>query len=113
EVPGFRARDYVDNPKNLKVMTPMVQLGMAAAKIALDESRLLPDVDPERFGISVGAGQASGDPQSLVGAIEASTRPDGSFDLEKFGSEGIPMINPLWLLRGLSNNVLGFASAQF
>lgn len=113
EVKGFRGRDYVDNVKNLKVMTHMVQLGIAAAKTAMDASRLLPDVDPERFGIAVGAGQASGDPQSLVAAIEASARADGSFDLEKFARDGIPAINPLWLLRGLSNNVLGFASAQF
>lgn len=113
QVRGFRARDYVDNAKNLKVMTPMVQFGIGAAKLALDDAKLLPDVDPERFGIAVGAGHASGDPESLVPAIEHCAGADGVFDLGKFGREGIAQINPLWLLRGLSNNVLGFASAQF
>lgn len=112
EIKGFRARDYVDNVKNLKVMTPMVQYGIAAAKMALDAAKLLPAVEPERFGIATGAGHATGDPQALVPAIEQSVT-GGRFDLAKFGREGIPVINPLWLLRGLSNNVLGFASAQF
>ncbi|HVO30160.1 MAG TPA: beta-ketoacyl synthase N-terminal-like domain-containing protein, partial [bacterium] len=48
----------------------------------------------------------------LIPAIEASVRADGTFDLVKFGREGLGMINPLWLLRGLSNNVLGFGSAR-
>lgn len=112
EIKGFKPKEYVDNVKNLKVMTPMVQYGIAAAKTALDEAKLLPDVEPERFGIATGAGHASGDPQALVPAIEQSATGD-HFDLAKFGREGIPVINPLWLLRGLSNNVLGFASGQF
>ena len=113
EVKGFRAKDYVDSVKNLKVMTPMVRYGIGAAKMALDASKLLPDVDPERFGIATGAGHATGDPESLIPAIEHCARADGSFDLDLFGREGIGQINPLWLLRGLSNNVLGFSSAQF
>lgn len=112
EIRGFKPKQYVDNVKNLKVMTPMVQYGIAAAKTALDEARLLPDVEPERFGIATGAGHATGDPGALVPAIEQSATGE-HFDLAKFGREGIPIINPLWLLRGLSNNVLGFASAQF
>ncbi len=111
EVKGYRARDYVESPKSLKVMTPMVQYGVGAVKMASDAAKLLPDVDPERFGIATGAGQPTGDPEMLVPAIEASTRADGSFDIVKFGKQ-IEIINPLWLLRGLSNNVLGFSSAQ-
>src|SRR5579863_4844523 len=50
ELKRFRARDYVENVKNLKVMTPAVQFGMAALKLAFDEARLGgAGVDPERF----------------------------------------------------------------
>jgi 3-oxoacyl-[acyl-carrier-protein] synthase II len=113
EVKKFRARDYIENVKNLKVMTPAVQFGMAAVKLAFDEAKLGgAGIDPERFGIAVGAGQATGESHDLVPAIEASTSGDGSFDIVKFGREGLAAINPLWLLRGLSNNVLGFASAR-
>src|SRR3954469_4396196 len=90
EVKKFRARDYVENVKNLKVMTPAVQYGMAALKLAFDEAKLGgAGLDPERFGIAVGAGHATGESGDLVPAIEASTSPDGSFDLVRFGKEGL------------------------
>ena len=36
-----------------------------------------------------------------------------SSSLHDFAVEGIPRIHPLWLVRGLSNNVIGFTSAAF
>ncbi len=36
---------------------------------------------------------------------------EDGFDMERFTTVGYHLIHPLWLVRGLSNNVLGFASA--
>ena len=110
-VSGFKARDWVANRKNLKLMTPATRFGMAAVKRAFIASALEGQVDAERFGIFVGAGTALGESEDLRPALEKSTGPDG-FDASTFGSEGMHVINPLWLLKGLSNNILGFATAD-
>ena len=111
-VTDFKARDWVANRKNLRLMTDAVRFGLAAIKRAYADAGLSPEsTNPERFGLFVGAGTAFGETQDLVPSIEASIT-DGEFDSTKFGTEGMHLISPLWLLKGLSNNVLGFASAD-
>ena len=58
----------------------------------------------------VGASPQAGDERDLEPALREASE-DGVFSLGRFAREGIAMIHPLWLVRGLSNNVLGFASA--
>jgi 3-oxoacyl-[acyl-carrier-protein] synthase II len=36
-----------------------------------------------------------------------------AFSLAKFGSEGLPLVHPMWLLKGLANNVLYFVSLKY
>src|ERR1700730_1730568 len=38
---------------------------------------------------------------------------DGTFHLDAFGSEGLPLVHPMWLLKGLANNVLYFVSVKY
>lgn len=109
-VPGFRARNYVADRKSLKLMTTAVQLGVSAVQMALDDDGDWSDVPPDRRGIYVGASPQTGDPDALRPALEASVGP-GGFDMNRFASEGFPLIHPLWLVRGLSNNIIGFAAA--
>ena len=110
-VPGFRARAYIQDRKSLKLMTRSVQLGVSAVNLALAEVSGWQDVAPVRRGIFVGASPQPGDPDALRPALEAAQDPSGAFDLSVFAEQGIPLIHPLWLVRGLSNNVIGFASA--
>lgn len=110
-VPGFRARAYIADRKSLKLMTRSVQLGVSAVNLALAELPGWQDTPPGRRGIFVGASPQPGDPDALRPALEAAQDEDGVFDLGAFAVEGIPLIHPLWLVRGLSNNVIGFASA--
>ncbi len=113
-VPGFRGKDFVSNRKSLKLMSHQVQLGMAAAALAMEHGGLKAEgLDPEMFGVFVGAGQAFADSSELEGALAASRGADGGFDVARFGEAGLPLIHPLWLLRGLSNNVLGFVSLEY
>lgn len=111
-VKSYKARDWVANRKNLKLMSDAVRFGMGALKRAhadagLDDA----GVAPERLGIFVGAGTAVGRTEDLIPAIERSVV-DGAFDPAIFGEVGMHAINPLWLLKGLSNNVLGFGTAD-
>ncbi len=109
-VPGFRARTYIQDRKSLKLMTTAVQLGISAIQMAVDDAGDLDAVPPHRRGIYVGASPQPGDPDALRPALEASMGPDG-FDMQRFARDGYPLIHPLWLVRGLSNNIIGFAAA--
>jgi len=111
EVPGFRARAYVENRKNLKLMSRAVQLGVSAVRLAVSATDGFGDVPPERRGMFVGATPVGGEIGDLVPAIDVATNDLGELDLKRFGEHGYRLIHPLWLVKGLSNNVLGFASA--
>lgn len=111
-VTGYKARQWISNRKNLKLMSRAVQFGMGALKRAFDAAGLeVGAIPPERLGLFVGAGTAVGRTEDLVPAIERSFSPAG-FDPTIFGDVGMHAINPLWLLKGLSNNVLGFGTAD-
>jgi 3-oxoacyl-(acyl-carrier-protein) synthase len=109
-VPDFRARNYIADRKSLKLMTKGVQLGVSAIQLALDDDGDWSDIPPSRRGLFVGASPQPGDPDALIPALEASVGPDG-FNMRRYAMEGYPLIHPLWLVRGLSNNIIGFASA--
>jgi 3-oxoacyl-[acyl-carrier-protein] synthase II len=111
-VQSFKANAYVKNRKNLKLMSRSVRLGMGAIRLATDTApHVLEEVDPDRLGVVVGAGLALGRSKDLVAGIKQSFV-DGHFNNNRFGEVGMRAINPLWLLKGLSNNVLGFATAE-
>ena len=111
EVPGFRPHAYIDDRKKLKLMGRGVQLGVAAIRVALAATPGWDQVPPERRGLYVGATPQTGDPDDLRAALEAACDAEGTFHLGQFATRGYPLIHPLWLVRGLSNNILGFASA--
>jgi hypothetical protein len=109
-VPGFQPRSFIPDRKHIKLMGRAVQLGVAAVREALDRCPGWEAVPPERRALFVGASPQAGDADDLRPALDAAW--DGeALDLQRFAAEGIPRIHPLWLVRGLSNNVLGFASA--
>lgn len=111
-VPGFSARAYVKNRKNIKLMSRSVQLGIAGVVTSLSEVEGWQDVPAERRGMFVGATPGGGELGDLLPALDVATDDAGALDMRRFGEEGYSLIHPLWLVKGLSNNVLGFASAQ-
>lgn len=110
-VPGFRPHAYVDDRKKLKLMARAVQLGVAAIRLSLSESEGWESVPPARRGMFIGASPQAGDAEDLRPALEVASTADGGFSLETFAVQGYALIHPLWLVKGLSNNILGFASA--
>lgn len=90
--------------KSLKYMARDIQLAVAAAEMAVADAGLADGgVDPTRFGVDLGAGLISSDLEELSTAIHLATRPDGSFDFARYGSEGLKAITPIWLLKYLPN----------
>ncbi len=106
-VPGFDPIAFGVPKKHLKTMTRAVQLGVAGVNSALAGAPEWQVVPPERRGLYVGASPQAGDAEDLAGALAIAQGDPG-----KFAREGVPLIPPLWLVKGLSNNVLGYASAQ-
>ncbi len=89
--------------KSIKVMCREIQLGVASANLAMEESALdLEAVDSERFGIGFGANLMLSPPDVLYGASIASS--DGTeFQYQRWGADGLPKMEPLWLLKYLPN----------
>ena len=109
-VPNFKARKLVPDRKSLKLMTQAVRLGVACIADVVSKVPYWDSIPPERRGIYVGASPQVGRHDDLTDAINVSYEA-GTFSLPDFGEKGIDLIHPLWLVRGLSNNVLGFSSA--
>ncbi len=109
EVPGFDPVAAGLPRKSLKTMTRAVQLGVAAVLAAVARVPGWASVPPERRGLYVGASPQQGDAADLADALAAAGPVP---DLEAFATLGVPLVPPLWLVKGLSNNVLGYASAM-
>jgi 3-oxoacyl-[acyl-carrier-protein] synthase II len=112
EVPEYRIQDYVPKThrKAVKLMCRDIELAVIAAREAVVSSGLITrgidpervNVDPTRVAINMGAGMISCDMVELAPAVAASTTA-GQFDIHKWGSQGIGLITPLWLLKYLPN----------
>lgn len=113
-VRDFQPRDYIRDPKSLKLMTRPVRLGVAALELAVRDAGLgegVGDLDPARIGCFVGSPGHAGDRDELLRGLDLAYGEAG-LDLGIFGAEGIPTINPLWLLKSLANLVLYFVSMR-
>jgi len=91
--------------KSLKYMARDIQLAVAAAMMAVTDAGLAEPgrVDPTRFGVDLGAGLISSELNELAPAITLSSTESGAFDYRTWGREGIPGIEPIWLLKYLPN----------
>ncbi|NOZ21532.1 MAG: beta-ketoacyl-[acyl-carrier-protein] synthase family protein [Planctomycetes bacterium] len=103
EVKDFSPKDFVKPRKALKVMARDIQMAVAAAAMAVEDSRVKEAVVPERMGVSLGAGLISSDVNELGMAVAHARDDSGAFDIRKFGAEGMEYLFPLWLLKYLPN----------
>jgi 3-oxoacyl-[acyl-carrier-protein] synthase II len=107
EIEGFDARNYLEKKdrKQLKTMVRTVQLGVAAARLAMDDSRVdLAGIDPARFGVCFGTGVVPGELADLALAGRASLdESTGMVDLCRWGRDAIATIPPTWMLNHVPN----------
>ena len=111
-VDAFNPRKELPNRKHLKMMTRDVRLGIGAVVRAIENCANFSDYAPSRRGLYVGGAPIAAEPEDLARAVSAVTV-DGKFDADAFGEKGIPCVPPLWLVKGLSNNIMGFATHYF
>jgi 3-oxoacyl-[acyl-carrier-protein] synthase II len=93
-----------DQRKWIKVMCREIQLGAAAANLAIQDAGLdLENYPHERIGVEFGANLMTFSPESFADPVKACTTGEGTFDFQKWGPEGKAKMEPLWLLKYLPN----------
>lgn len=103
EVRDFDAKEYVRPRKSLKVMSREIQFAVTAAELAMTDAGLPPGtVDPDRLGVVYGADMIYCEPEELVEAYRGAM-PEGTFDFSRWGTDAMPRMYPLWMLKYLPN----------
>ena len=103
QIPDFDPKVYVRPRKSLKVMSREIQLGFAAADLALADAGIAAgQVEPERFGVVFGNDMIYADLEDLEGTYRRSAK-DGKFDFALWSEAIQEELHPLWLLKHLPN----------
>ena len=103
QIPDFEPKQYVRPRKSLKVMSREIQLGFAAADLALTDAGIAEaTLDPDRFGVAFGNDMIYADLEDLEQTYRRSAR-DGRFDLHLWSEAIQEELHPLWLLKHLPN----------
>ncbi len=89
--------------KGSKVMCREIEMGVASAQLALHHAGFSPDqFDRDRTGVLFGSDYIMSLPEEYAEGIAACIE-DGKFQFSKWGQQGLPEVNPLWLLKYLPN----------
>lgn len=119
EVKNFNPKQFISDRKALRLSFLNVHLGLAAAKLAVDDAALpLDKLDPTRFGAVIGSGGGGFDDgpgyEDLNEPILRSwDEEEKTFDSAKFGEQGVPVAHPLFLLKALPNNAFYYISLLY
>jgi 3-oxoacyl-[acyl-carrier-protein] synthase II len=90
--------------KGLKVMCREIQMGVAAAQLALQDAQLkLGDYDVDRTGVVYGSDYIMTAPEEFTEGVRSCLTPDEQFDFARWATDGMPKVTPLWLLKYLPN----------
>jgi 3-oxoacyl-[acyl-carrier-protein] synthase II len=90
--------------KGLKVMCRECQMGVAASQLALSDSGVLNGHhSPQRTGISFGTDYMITLPEDFTEGIRECLDEAGRFQFDRWATNGMPKMSPLWLLKYLPN----------
>jgi 3-oxoacyl-[acyl-carrier-protein] synthase II len=90
--------------KGLKTICREAQMGIAAAQLAMQHAGLkVGGLDPERTGAVFGSDYMITLPEEFVDACRNCVGPAGKFEFARWAQNGLPKLNPLWLLKYLPN----------
>jgi 3-oxoacyl-[acyl-carrier-protein] synthase II len=103
QIPDFDPKLYVRPRKSLKVMSREIQIGFAAADLALADAAIAEgNLEPERFGVVFGNDMIYADLEDLEQTYRRSLR-DDHFDFHLWSEAIHEEVHPLWLLKHLPN----------
>lgn len=90
--------------KNMKVMCREIEMGVAVSQKALVHSGLaLGSHNPERVGVLFGCDYILTRPEEYSDGTQNCRDEQGQFHIERWPVDGLPKVNPLWLLKYLPN----------
>jgi 3-oxoacyl-[acyl-carrier-protein] synthase II len=90
--------------KGLKVMCRESQMAVAAAQRALHDGGFAAETPkPERFGCVFGSDYMLTLPEDFTASVAACRDDNGQFAFGQWADQGLPRLNPLWLLKYLPN----------
>ncbi|MCA9120656.1 MAG: beta-ketoacyl-[acyl-carrier-protein] synthase family protein [Planctomycetaceae bacterium] len=90
--------------KGLKVMCREIQMGVAAAQLAMADAGLEPGgYSHERTGIVYGSDYIMTLPEEFMEGVAQCLDSQGQFEFDRWAEEGLPKVTPLWLLKYLPN----------
>jgi 3-oxoacyl-[acyl-carrier-protein] synthase II len=90
--------------KGSKVMCREIEMGVAVAQLALNDSGLDVDSrDRNRTGVVYGCDYIMSLPDEFATGISKCLNESGEFEFSEWGQTGKPEVNPLWLLKYLPN----------
>jgi 3-oxoacyl-[acyl-carrier-protein] synthase II len=104
EVRGFDPKQHIKTRKSLKLMSRDIELGVAAANMAMEDAGIeTGQVAAERLGVGFGADMLRTTPEDLSAAVRACFDDQGRFEFDRWATDGMPEVFPLWMLRYLPN----------
>ncbi|XZE54719.1 beta-ketoacyl-[acyl-carrier-protein] synthase family protein [Planctomycetaceae bacterium SH139] len=90
--------------KGQKLMCREIEMGVAAAQLALQDANLAADQrDRDRTGVIYGCDYIMTLPEEFSAGITRCLNADGSVDFSQWAALGLPQVTPLWLLKYLPN----------
>jgi 3-oxoacyl-[acyl-carrier-protein] synthase II len=103
QVVDFDPKLFVRPRKSLKVMSRDIQLGFAAADLAVADAGLVAGgVEPTRFGVVFGGDMIYADIEDLESTYRRAAA-GGAFDYHLWAEAIQQEVHPLWLLKHLPN----------
>jgi 3-oxoacyl-[acyl-carrier-protein] synthase II len=102
-VDSFEPKAYIRPRKSIKVMSREIQLAMAAAALAWEDSGLEDaDIDSQRLGVVGASDMLFGELPEMESMFRACIV-DGKFNFSQWGASGMRELYPLWMLKYLPN----------
>src|SRR5690606_575474 len=90
--------------KGQKIMCREIEMGVAAAQLALSDAGLGSEQrDRDRTGVVYGCDYIMTLPEEFAAGIQRCIDEQGKFDFSRWAECGLPQVNPLWLLKYLPN----------